>query len=75
MQNEIVYIFDMNLCIELHEVNILFKINSFIDSFLAFFLLLLAFFSIDGALFSDTLLILILIQRSWKLVLLLTIIN
>lgn len=53
-----VFIFERKLCIELHKVNVL-KINSSIDSLLAFFLLLLAFFAIDGALYSEKLLMIL----------------
>lgn len=58
MQKKIVFIFERKLCIELHKVNVL-KINSSIDSLLAFFLLLLAFFAIDGALYSEKLLMIL----------------
>lgn len=58
MQKKTVFIFERKLCIELHKVNVL-KINSSIDSLLAFFLLLLAFFAIDGALYSEKLLMIL----------------
>lgn len=56
MQTKTVFIFERKLCIELHKVNVL-KMNFPIDSLPAFFLLLLAFFAIDGALYSEKLLI------------------
>ena len=56
MQNKIVFISDRKLCVELHKVNVL-KINSSTDSLPAFFLLLLSLFAIDGALYSEKLLI------------------
>ena len=58
MQKKTVFIFERKLCIELHKVNVL-KINSSIDSLLAFVLLLLAFFAIDGALYSEKLLMIL----------------